>query len=162
MSGVFRQSDQSRQFVSSSILGRMARTARAGLPTLREGGQFLGIIPKSVRISKCGWVSDIISYTDGTPRMTQKHIDLVSLCFYFYRPRKYDRGYIFSLFVSSHPRGGGGVPHIHPIVPPTRTGQGTPQPHQDGIPPARMGYTQLGQDGVHPLSQYRRGSPPAG
>ena len=82
LSGVFRQSSQmSREFGFSSVLGRIAITARASLPTLREGGQLLGIIPKSVRISKFGWVSDLISYTDSTPRSSRKHIDLVSFLF---------------------------------------------------------------------------------
>ena len=82
LAGVFRQSNQmNRQFGFSSVLGRIAITARASLPTLREGGQLLGIIPKSVRISKFGWVSDIISYTDSTPRANRKHIDLVRFLF---------------------------------------------------------------------------------
>ena len=83
ISGLFQYSSHlSNEFSYASVLGRIALTARASLPTLRAGGELLGFIPKSVRISSFGWVPDIISYTDSTHIMTRSDVDAVSLNFY--------------------------------------------------------------------------------
>ena len=61
-----------------AILSRMAITARTPAPAIKAGNQFLGLIPKSLKVPKIGWVSDIISWRDNSAKMTQDEIDLVS------------------------------------------------------------------------------------
>ena len=77
LAGAFQQSTHMTKLSYARILGRIALTARASLPTLQVGGQFVGFIPKSVRISPFGWVPDIVTYTDATPRMTRAEVDAV-------------------------------------------------------------------------------------
>ena len=67
-----------KQMQYSNVLARIAVTARASLPTLREGGEFLGFIPKSVRIFSAGWAPDIISYTTTIHKLPKADTEAVS------------------------------------------------------------------------------------
>ena len=60
------------------ILGRMAISSRGILPSIRPGTEFCGFIPKSLRLSKFGWISDTIGYRDVTGFMDESWKDKVS------------------------------------------------------------------------------------
>ena len=60
------------------VLGRMAISARGIIPSIKQGSEFCGFIPKSLRLSKFGWISDTIGYRDITGFMDESWKNSVS------------------------------------------------------------------------------------
>ena len=66
--------------IYGGVLGRMAISARGILPSIRQGSEFYGFSPKSLRLSKFGWISDTIGYRDITGFMDESWKEKVNYC----------------------------------------------------------------------------------
>ena len=62
------------------FLGRMAVTATTPVAAYKAGYQFIGNIPRSLKIPEIGWVFDLVGIRDFVPLMTPQEKEQVWLC----------------------------------------------------------------------------------